>query len=137
MVYLLLQFTRNRRILQTSNGKLLFLFMNFCINHAYIKQYIFAFCSSFSTALTFTCVWYCAIVTSGMSYILLLQLLNISYNMTEREARIALRENIGRRLLWGMIVDTGQYNRGFLHNWIQFFTLRSSNLQQTAEEDVV
>ncbi|XP_039183160.1 palmitoyltransferase ZDHHC23 [Crotalus tigris] len=90
----------------------------------------------YSSALTFTCVWYCAIVTSGMSYIFLLQLLNISYNMTEREARIALRENTGQKLLWGMVVDTDQYNRGFLYNWIQFFTLRSSDLQQTAENVV-
>ncbi|KAK9402328.1 palmitoyltransferase ZDHHC23 [Crotalus adamanteus] len=90
----------------------------------------------YSSALTFTCVWYCAIITSGMSYIFLLQLLNISYNMTEREARIALRENTGQKLLWGMVVDTDQYNRGFLYNWIQFFTLRSSDLQQTAENVV-
>ncbi|KAM6448079.1 palmitoyltransferase ZDHHC23 isoform 1-T2 [Liasis olivaceus] len=88
----------------------------------------------YSSALTFTCVWYCVIVTSGMGYILLLQLLNISYNVTEREAQIALRENTGRRLLWGRVVDIGQYNRGFLYNWIQFLTLRSSDLQQSTED---
>ncbi|KAM6420524.1 palmitoyltransferase ZDHHC23 isoform 2-T2 [Pluvialis apricaria] len=55
--------------------------------------------SDYSSALSFTCVWYCAIVTAGMGYILLVQLLNISYNVTEREARLALRDNTGRRLL--------------------------------------
>nr|XP_056714670.1 palmitoyltransferase ZDHHC23 [Euleptes europaea] len=89
--------------------------------------------ADYSSALSFTCVWYCAIVTSGMGYILLIQLLNISYNVTEREARIALRENSGRRLCCGMAIDTGQYNRGFLRNWIQFVTLGSPALQRSTE----
>lgn len=92
--------------------------------------------ADYSSALSFTCVWYCTIVTSGMGYILLTQLLNISYNVTEREARIALRENTGRRLLWGMIVDTGQYNNGFLRNWFQFLSLRSPLLQHSIEDIV-
>lgn len=95
-------------------------------------MYFFLF-STPSSALSFTCVWYCAIVTSGMGYILLIQLLNISYNVTEREARIALRENSGHRLLCGMAVDTGQYNRGFLRNWIQFISLGSLTLQHSTE----
>ncbi|XP_053161867.1 palmitoyltransferase ZDHHC23 isoform X3 [Hemicordylus capensis] len=86
------------------------------------------------SALSFTCVWYCAIVTSGMGYILFIQLLNISYNVTEREARIALRENTGRRLLWGMVVDTGQYSHGFLRNWVHFLTLHSPTLQRSTED---
>ncbi|XP_061484336.1 palmitoyltransferase ZDHHC23 isoform X2 [Rhineura floridana] len=90
----------------------------------------------YSSALSFTCVWYCTIVTSGMGYILFIQLLNISYNVTEREARMALRENTGRRLLWGMVVDTGQYNRGFLHNWIQFLTSQLPALQHSTEDIV-
>ncbi|XP_003219252.1 palmitoyltransferase ZDHHC23 [Anolis carolinensis] len=90
----------------------------------------------YSSALSFTCVWYCAIVTAGMAYILLIQFFNISYNVTEREARIALRENIGRRLLCGLVVDTGQYNRGFLRNWIHFLTLRSAVLHHS-DEDIV
>lgn len=95
---------------------------------------VLAFCSlTSSSALSFTCVWYCAIVTAGMGYILLIQLLNISYNVTEREARIALRENSGRRLLCGMAVDPGQYNRGFLRNWIQFIFLGSLSLQYSSE----
>nr|XP_020660053.1 palmitoyltransferase ZDHHC23 isoform X2 [Pogona vitticeps] len=88
------------------------------------------------SALSFTCVWYCVIVTSGMGYILLIQLFNISYNVTEREARIALRENTGRRLLWGLVVDTGQYNRGFLCNWVHFLTLHSSAVQHSSEDIV-
>ncbi|XP_062983788.1 palmitoyltransferase ZDHHC23 [Elgaria multicarinata webbii] len=90
----------------------------------------------YSSALSFTCVWYCAIVTSGMGYILLIQLFNISYNVTEREARIALRENTGRTMLWGMVVDTGRYNRGLLRNWIQFLTLHSPALQHSTEDIV-
>ncbi|XP_059576453.1 palmitoyltransferase ZDHHC23 isoform X2 [Alligator mississippiensis] len=67
--------------------------------------------SDYSSALSFTCVWYCTIVTSGMGYILLIQLLNISYNVTEREARMALRDNSGRRLLGGLVIDTGQISQ--------------------------
>ncbi|XP_054829519.1 palmitoyltransferase ZDHHC23 isoform X2 [Eublepharis macularius] len=89
--------------------------------------------ADYSSALSFTCVWYCTIVTSGMGYVLLIQLLNISYNVTEREARIALRDSSGRRLFCGMAVDTGQYNRGFLRNWIQFITLGSSTPQHSTE----
>lgn len=89
-----------------------------------------------SSALSFTCVWYCAIVTAGMGYILLIQLLNISYNVTEREARLALRDNTGRRLLGGLVIDTGQYNRGLLCNWGHFLSLGSSPPQRSAEDIV-
>nr|XP_009937808.1 PREDICTED: palmitoyltransferase ZDHHC23 [Opisthocomus hoazin] len=92
--------------------------------------------SDYSSALSFTCVWYCAIVTAGMGYILLIQLLNISYNVTEREARLALRDNTGRRLLGGLVIDTGQYNRGFLCNWGHFLSLGSSPSQRSAEDIV-
>ncbi|XP_051467615.1 palmitoyltransferase ZDHHC23 [Apus apus] len=92
--------------------------------------------SEYSSALLFTCVWYCAIVTAGMGYILLIQLLNISYNVTEREARLALRDNTGRRLLGGLVIDTGQYNRGFLCNWGHFLSLGSSPPQRSAEDIV-
>ncbi|KAF4801755.1 Palmitoyltransferase ZDHHC23 [Turdus rufiventris] len=92
--------------------------------------------SDYSSALSFTCVWYCAIVTAGMGYILLIQLLNISYNVTEREARLALRDNTGRRLLGGLVVDTGQYNRGLLGNWGHFLSLGSSPPQRFAEDIV-
>ncbi|XP_063999342.1 palmitoyltransferase ZDHHC23 isoform X2 [Pogoniulus pusillus] len=92
--------------------------------------------SDYSSALSFTCVWYCAIVTAGMGYILLIQLLNISYNVTEREARLALRDNAGRRLLGGLVIDTGQYNRGFLCNWSHFLSLGSSPPQRSAEDIV-
>lgn len=89
-----------------------------------------------SSALSFTCVWYCAIVTAGMGYILLIQLLNISYNVTEREARLALRDNTGRRLLGGLVIDTGQYNRGFLCNWGHFLSLGSPPPLRSAEDIV-
>lgn len=92
--------------------------------------------SDYSSALSFTCVWYCAIVTAGMGYILLIQLLNISYNVTEREARLALRDNAGRRLLGGLVIDTGQYNRGFLCNWGHFLSLGSPPQQRSAEDIV-
>uniref|UniRef100_A0A8C3HK90 Palmitoyltransferase n=1 Tax=Chrysemys picta bellii TaxID=8478 RepID=A0A8C3HK90_CHRPI len=92
--------------------------------------------ADYSSALSFTCVWYCVIVTAGMGYILLIQLLNISYNVTEREARLALREDTGRRLLGGIVVDTGKYNRGFLYNWGQFLTLGSPTPQRSAEDIV-
>uniref|UniRef100_A0A8C3L3J3 Palmitoyltransferase n=1 Tax=Chrysolophus pictus TaxID=9089 RepID=A0A8C3L3J3_CHRPC len=92
--------------------------------------------SDYSSALSFTCVWYCAIVTIGMGYILLIQLLNISYNVTEREARLALRDNAGRRLLGGLVIDTGQYNRGFLCNWGHFLSLGSPHQQRSAEDIV-
>ncbi|XP_047581178.1 palmitoyltransferase ZDHHC23 isoform X5 [Lutra lutra] len=59
------------------------------------------------SALSFTCVWYSVIITVGMAYIFLIQLINISYNVTEREVQQALRQKTGRRLLYGLIVDTG------------------------------
>uniref|UniRef100_A0A8C5WFA4 Palmitoyltransferase n=1 Tax=Leptobrachium leishanense TaxID=445787 RepID=A0A8C5WFA4_9ANUR len=79
-------------------------------------------------SFSFTCVWYCAIVTAGTAYILLIQLLNISHDITEREARIALREKTGTRLLGGLVVDTGLYNRGFLQNWLRFLSLGAAEV---------
>ncbi|XP_048202600.1 palmitoyltransferase ZDHHC23 isoform X1 [Perognathus longimembris pacificus] len=89
-----------------------------------------------SSALSFTCVWYCVIITAGMAYIFLIQLINISYNVTEREVQQALRQKTGRRLLCGLIVDTGQYNRGFLRNWHQFSTLGTHSCPHPAEDIV-
>ncbi|XP_036913300.1 palmitoyltransferase ZDHHC23 isoform X2 [Sturnira hondurensis] len=89
-----------------------------------------------SSALSFTCVWYSVIVTAGMAYIFLIQLINISYNVTEREVQQALRQKTGRRLLCGLIVDTGQYNRGFLRNWHQFSTLGARPSHSPAEDIV-
>ncbi|XP_004578344.2 palmitoyltransferase ZDHHC23 isoform X1 [Ochotona princeps] len=92
--------------------------------------------ADYSSALSFTCVWYSAIITAGMAYILLIQLINISYNVTEREVQQALRQKTGRRLLWGLIVDTGQYNRGFLRNWHQFSMLGTRMFPHPAEDIV-
>ncbi|MBN3299149.1 ZDH23 Palmitoyltransferase, partial [Amia calva] len=77
----------------------------------------------YSSALCFTCAWYCSIVTGGLLHLFVLQLINVSYNVTEREARLALREKTGRRRLWGMIVDTGIYTRGFRKNWVDFLSM--------------
>lgn len=92
--------------------------------------------ADYSSALAFTCVWYSVIVTAGMAYIFLIQLINISYNVTEREVQQALRQKTGRRLLCGLIVDTGQYNRGFLRNWHQFSTLGAPPFHHPAEDIV-
>ncbi|XP_066202904.1 palmitoyltransferase ZDHHC23 isoform X1 [Saccopteryx leptura] len=92
--------------------------------------------ANYSSALSFTCVWYSVIITAGMAYIFLIQLINISYNVTEREVQQALRQKTGRRLLCGLIVDTGQYNRGFLRNWLQFSTLGTQRLHPPAEDIV-
>lgn len=75
-----------------------------------------------STSFAFTCVWYCAIVTGGVAYLLLVQLLNISYNVTEREARMALREKTARLYLGGLAVDPGTYNQGLYQNWLYFLS---------------
>ncbi|KAM4047901.1 palmitoyltransferase ZDHHC23 isoform 1-T7 [Anomaloglossus baeobatrachus] len=84
----------------------------------------------YSASFAFTCVWYCGIVTAGLAYLLLIQILNISYNVTEREARIALREGSGRCLLGGLVVDTGTFSRGFLQNWLLFLSLDCAGSEQ-------
>uniref|UniRef100_A0A6I8PKR1 Palmitoyltransferase n=2 Tax=Ornithorhynchus anatinus TaxID=9258 RepID=A0A6I8PKR1_ORNAN len=89
-----------------------------------------------SSALSFTCAWYCAIITAGMGYIFLIQLINISCNVTEREAGRALRGRTGRRLLCGLGVDPGQYNRGFLSNWRHFCSLGAPPRPLPAEDMV-
>ncbi|XP_061614768.1 palmitoyltransferase ZDHHC23-B isoform X2 [Phyllopteryx taeniolatus] len=77
----------------------------------------------YSAALCFTCAWYCTAVTCGLLHLLLTQLLNISYNVTEREARAAVRERSGRRALCGLVVETGVYSRGLRANWVEFLTV--------------
>lgn len=78
-----------------------------------------------STALCFTCVWYSVIITGGLLHLFILQIINVSYNVTEREAQIALRNKTGRRRFCGLVVETGVYSRGFLQNWIQFLTMNT------------
>ncbi|XP_053561813.1 palmitoyltransferase ZDHHC23 [Bombina bombina] len=90
----------------------------------------------YSTALAYTCVWYSTIVTAGIGYILLTQLLNISYNITEREACIALREKMGRCYLGGLVVDTGTFNQGFFKNWVHFLSLESQDVQHSLADIV-
>ncbi|XP_042570260.1 palmitoyltransferase ZDHHC23-B-like isoform X2 [Cyprinus carpio] len=82
-----------------------------------------------------TALFYCpdvynqfsCIVTGALLHLLLLQLINVSFNVTEREARLALREKTGRSLLWGLIIDTGVYSRGFRSNWIEFLTMSKAS----------
>ncbi|XP_068432540.1 palmitoyltransferase ZDHHC23-A-like isoform X2 [Clinocottus analis] len=81
-----------------------------------------------STALCFTCAWYSSIVTGGLIYLLVVQVLNISFNVTEREAQLALRNKTGHRRLWGLVIDTGEYSRGFYQNWVEFLTMADASL---------
>ncbi|KAM9440929.1 palmitoyltransferase ZDHHC23-A isoform 1-T1 [Clarias gariepinus] len=81
--------------------------------------------TQYSTALCFTCVWYSCIVTGALCYLLVLQLVNVSCNVTEREVHIALRNRIARSRYFGIVVETGTYTRGFVHNWIEFLTMNT------------
>lgn len=108
------------------------------------KQYILSaliYCpgvySEFSSALCFTCAWYCSIVTGGLLHLLLVQIINISYNVTEREARSALRERTAQSAFWGLIVDTRVYSRGFWTNWTEFFSMGDKVPISSSFADVV
>lgn len=76
-----------------------------------------------STALCFTCAWYSSIVTGGLLHLLLVQVINISHNVTEREARLALRDKSARSSCCGLVVDTGTYCRGVTANWAEFLQM--------------
>ncbi|XDV47464.1 hypothetical protein PO909_017084 [Leuciscus waleckii] len=92
----------------------------------------------YSSALCFTCAWYSSLVTGGLLHLLILQLINVSFNVTEREARLAVREKTGRRRLWGLVVDTGAYSRGFWSNWTEFITMsKASELSNHKTSDLV
>lgn len=93
--------------------------------------------SEFSSALCFTCVWYCSIVTGGLLHLLLVQLINISFNVTEREARIALREKTAQSAFWGLIVDTRVYFKGFWTNWSEFLSMGENVPLSSTFTDVV
>ncbi|XP_056267768.1 palmitoyltransferase ZDHHC23-A-like isoform X2 [Pseudoliparis swirei] len=84
--------------------------------------------SQSSMALCFTCAWYSSMVTGGLLYLLVVQVVNISFNVTEREAQLALRNHTGRRRLWGLVVDTGEYSRGFYQNWVDFLTMAEASV---------
>ncbi|KAG7516569.1 palmitoyltransferase ZDHHC23-like [Solea senegalensis] len=83
--------------------------------------------SQSSTALCFTCAWYSSIVTGGLLYLLVVQVINISFNVTEREAQLALRNKVGQSRLWGLVVVTGEHSRGFCQNWVEFLTMTDSS----------
>lgn len=76
-----------------------------------------------STALRFTCAWYSSIVTCGLLHLLMVQVINVSHNVTEREAREALRDKTARTAYWGLVIDTGVYSKGFRGNWAEFLTM--------------
>lgn len=98
-------------------------------------MYVFVLVSS---ALCFTCAWYSSLVTGGLLHLLILQLINVSFNVTEREARLAVREKTGRRRLWGLVIDTGTYSRGFWSNWTEFLTMsKASELSNHKTSDLV
>ncbi|XP_078122359.1 palmitoyltransferase ZDHHC23-A-like [Sander vitreus] len=84
--------------------------------------------SQSSMALCFTCAWYSSIVTGGLLHLLVVQVLNISFNVTEREAQLALRNKTGQRRLWGLVIVTGEYSRGFCHNWVEFLTMADASV---------
>ncbi|KAJ3611422.1 hypothetical protein NHX12_021437 [Muraenolepis orangiensis] len=71
----------------------------------------------YSDALCFTCAWYCSMVTAGVLHLLLVQVVNVSTNVTEREARLAARESATSAH------TTALYSRGFRHNWAEFMTM--------------
>ncbi|KAG7274357.1 hypothetical protein CRUP_028678 [Coryphaenoides rupestris] len=93
--------------------------------------------NQYSTALCFTCAWYSSIVTGGLLHLLFFQLLNISFNVTEREVQAALRYKTGRRHLLGLVVDTGDYSRGFFLNWLEFLTMSGGGGAGSAGLDLV
>ncbi|XP_019967519.2 palmitoyltransferase ZDHHC23-B isoform X2 [Paralichthys olivaceus] len=77
----------------------------------------------YSAALCFTCAWYSSIVTAGLLHLLVTQVINVSHNVTEREARAALRDRTARSACWGLVVHTGVYSRGFRGNWAEFMAM--------------
>lgn len=81
-----------------------------------------------STALCFTCCWYSSIISAGLLYLLLSQVLNISFNVTEREVQLALRNKSGQRYLWGLVVATGEHSHGFCQNWVEFLTMADASV---------
>lgn len=77
-------------------------------------------------------------MTGGLLHLLVVQVINVSYNVTEREARIALREKTARSAYWGLIVDTGVYSQGFCANWAEFMNMTDKmNLLSQAPTDLV
>ncbi|XP_061754399.1 palmitoyltransferase ZDHHC23-A-like [Nerophis ophidion] len=90
-----------------------------------------------SSALCFTCAWYGVIVTGGLLYLLVAQVMNISFNVTEREAQLALRNNTGQRRLCGLAVATGTNSRGLYQNWVDFLTMADASASPCSGPTVV
>ncbi|MEQ2177676.1 hypothetical protein GOODEAATRI_006002 [Goodea atripinnis] len=85
-------------------------------------------CRTCGSSLCFTCCWYSSIITVGLVYLLVAQVLNISFNVTGREAQLALRNKKGQSRLWGLVVDTGEHSCGFYQNWVEFLTMKDSSV---------
>lgn len=110
-------FTARGSTTNTGRGKNIFICFVSLFHHCVCV------CVCCSTALCFTCAWYSSIVTIGLLHLLVVQVINISHNVTEREARLALREKTARSTYWGLVVDTGVYSRDFRGNWAEFLTM--------------
>ncbi|XP_078685943.1 palmitoyltransferase ZDHHC23-like isoform X1 [Branchiostoma floridae x Branchiostoma belcheri] len=76
--------------------------------------------STSSSALVFTCCYYTMTVLTAMSGILISQLINISWNMTGREERVAIRNKTYKVRCCGFCVYTDKYDKGCVQNWWEF-----------------
>ncbi|XP_078605954.1 palmitoyltransferase ZDHHC23-like isoform X2 [Branchiostoma floridae x Branchiostoma japonicum] len=76
--------------------------------------------STSSSALVFTCCYYTLMVLTAMSGILVSQLINISWNMTGREERVAIRNKTYKVRCCGFCVYTDKYDKGCVQNWWEF-----------------
>ncbi|XP_066293424.1 palmitoyltransferase ZDHHC23-like isoform X1 [Branchiostoma lanceolatum] len=76
--------------------------------------------NSSSSALVFTCCYYTLMVLTAMSGILVSQLINISWNMTGREERVAIRHKTYKVRCCGFCVYTDKYDKGCVQNWWEF-----------------
>uniref|UniRef100_A0A8C6SY40 Palmitoyltransferase n=1 Tax=Neogobius melanostomus TaxID=47308 RepID=A0A8C6SY40_9GOBI len=98
------------------------LFSEYSLSTEQVKTFITSLHEKY-TALCFTCVWYSGIITAGLFYLMVVQILNISFNVTEREVQLALRTGTGQWRLCGLVLVTGEHSRGFIHNWLEFLTM--------------
>ncbi|CAL8294295.1 unnamed protein product [Lota lota] len=85
--------------------------------------------NQYSDALCFTCAWYCSMVTAGVLHLLLVQVVHVSHNVTEREARMAAR---GRGPL-----HATNYSRGLRDNWVEFMTMQDHLKAPSPTPDLV
>ncbi|XP_029956534.1 palmitoyltransferase ZDHHC23-like isoform X2 [Salarias fasciatus] len=136
------------------------IWINSCVGQANHRSFLLTLCVFVSTSLygislvlcslcprqyLMTALFYCpgvysqsSIITAGLLYLLLVQVLNISFNVTEREAQLALRNKTGQSRLWGLAVDTGEFSRGFFQNWVEFLTMTDASVSpRSSSTDLV